>query len=247
MYDPIPWEGPLPRHLAMIMDGNGRWAQARGLPRVAGHRVGADTVRAMVRTCRRLGGIKALTLYAFSAQNWKRPPAEVKALMELLLEYVESERAELLDNDIRFNCIGELERLPRFVREPIEELCAVSSGNSSMVLTLALSYGGREEICAAARRIATEVAAGTLAPEAVDEEAVAARLWTHDLPGEVDLLIRTSGEQRVSNFLLWQLAYAELWFTDTPWPELGTDQLFEALRAFGDRERRFGDIAPKEG
>ncbi|MCB9729874.1 MAG: di-trans,poly-cis-decaprenylcistransferase [Deltaproteobacteria bacterium] len=244
MYDPIPWEGPLPRHLAMIMDGNGRWAQARGLPRVAGHRVGADTVRAMVRACRRLG-IEALTLYAFSAQNWKRPPDEVKALMELLLEYVEGERAEILDNDIRFNCIGELGKLPRFVREPLEELCRVSSGNRSMVLTLALSYGGREEICAAARRIAEEAAAGTLAPDAVDEAAIESRLWTHDLPGEVDLLIRTSGEQRISNFLLWQLAYAELWFTDTPWPELGTDQLFEALRAFGDRERRFGDIAPK--
>ncbi len=234
-----PWEGPLPRHLAIIMDGNGRWANSRGLPRVEGHRAGADTVRTIVRACRRLG-IEALTLYAFSAQNWRRPDDEVSALMRLLFEYVESERSEILDNQIRFNCVGDLEQLPDWVRRPAQTLVDVSSGNTGMVLSLALSYGGREEIVNAARLIAERVASGEAAPADVDESMLDSLMWTHGLPSQVDLLIRTGGDQRVSNFLLWQLAYAELWFTDTLWPDFDEQGLFSALRDFGGRERRFG-------
>lgn len=241
MHEPLPWEGPLPRHLAVILDGNGRWATARDMPRVEGHRRGADAVRTLVRTCRRLG-IEALTLYAFSAQNWLRPTDEVMALMRLLYDYARSERGEILDNDIRFSVVGDLERLPTWVRPVLDELMKVSSDNHRMTLSLAVSYGGREEIVAAARRLAESVAAGELDPADIDGERLSNAMWTAHLPTDVDLVIRTGGDLRVSNFLLWQIAYAELWFTDTLWPEFGTEHLYEALREFGRRERRYGRV-----
>jgi len=227
-----------PRHVAIIMDGNGRWAVERGLPRVEGHRAGADAVHRTVKACRELG-LSHLTLYAFSEQNWRRPDTEVQALMQLLLEYVRRERAEILDNDIRLNAIGQIDRLPAFVRGPLRELMERSAGNRGMVLTLALSYGGREELVAATRRVAERVARGELAPDDIDEAALAGHLDTHDLP-DPDLLIRTSGEERISNFLLWQLAYTELHFTPVAWPEFDRTHLLEALDRFGARERRFG-------
>ena len=243
--DELSWNGPLPRHLAIIMDGNGRWAERQGLSRLAGHEQGADVVREIVRTCRKLG-IEALTLYAFSAQNWGRPDEEVTALMSLLTRYVKSERSEILDNNIRFNAIGDLDALPRPVRFAVEELVDASSQGKGMVLTLALSYGGREEIVHAARCLATEAAAGRLDPKAIDAGHLEAALWTHGLPADVDLVIRTSGEQRISNFLLWQLAYAELWFTKVPWPAFTSELLFEAFQEYGARERRFGELESRE-
>ncbi len=228
----------LPRHIAIIMDGNGRWACNQGLPRVEGHRAGAKAVHRTVRACREIG-IEALTLYAFSEQNWARPEPEVEALMHLLLEYVRTERQEILGNDIRLTAIGDLERLPPFVREPLFALMEESASNQGMVLTLALSYGGREEILRAARALAREAAAGRLDPADIDEAAFAAGLDTAGLP-DPDLLIRTSGELRVSNFLLWQIAYAELWFTEDTWPEFDRAHLDLAIECYRQRQRRFG-------
>jgi undecaprenyl diphosphate synthase len=224
---------PLPRHVAIIMDGNGRWAEARGLPRVAGHREGSESVRSVTREARRVG-VEALTLYAFSQQNWARPPEEVAALMDLLARYLDSERSEILENDIRLHAIGQLARLPGGVRGRLEELAAASRGNRSMVLTLALSYDGREEIVEAARR-----AARGRPPEAIDASAFERELSTAGLP-ELDLLVRTSGERRISNFLLWQCAYAELAFVETLWPDFRERELLEAIADFQARERRFG-------
>jgi undecaprenyl diphosphate synthase len=220
------------------MDGNGRWAQQRGLPRIEGHRVGAESVKDIVRAARQLG-IEALTLYAFSAQNWARPPEEVKALMELLRDYLLEERPEIMDNDIRLLAIGDIERLPGFVREPLDALMADSAGNRSMALVLALSYGGRESIARAARAACEAVRAGALAPEQLDVARFNALMPTGRLPA-LDLLIRTSGEQRISNFMLWELAYAELVFSDTPWPDFRRQHLYEALQLYAVRERRFG-------
>jgi undecaprenyl diphosphate synthase len=223
------------------MDGNGRWARGRNLPRIEGHKKGAESVRDVVRAARQIG-LPCLTLYAFSAQNWSRPPDEVRALMELLRDYVLGERAEIMDNDIRLTAIGHLERLPSLVRGPLDALIADSAGNRSMVLCLALSYGGRESIVDAARALVQ----GGVAPEAIDEAAFGRALATRDLP-PVDLLIRTSGEQRLSNFLLWEAAYAELYFTSTLWPEFRRDELVAALEAFAERERRFGLTSEQVG
>ncbi len=222
----------LPRHVAIIMDGNGRWAEARDLPRVAGHREGAEAVRAVTRAARRIG-IEALTLYAFSSENWGRPEPEVDALMHLLAEFLESERGEMMANGIRLNAVGDLERLPAEVREKLASVRAETAGNPGMILTLALSYGGRQELVQAARRAA---AAKGAALEASDLEAA---LWTAGLP-ELDLLVRTSGERRISNFLLWQAAYAELHFSEILWPDFRDAELFTALADFQARERRFG-------
>ncbi len=222
---------PLPRHVAIIMDGNGRWAQARGLPRVAGHREGAAAVRSVTRAARRLG-LEALTLYAFSMQNWSRPADEVEALMLLLVEFLEKEQQELLDNAIRLNAIGDLARLPPRVGERLAAVRRATAGGQAMTLTLALSYGGREELVHAA-----QVAAASGRP--IDEAALAAGLWTAGLP-ELDLLVRTSGERRISNFLLWQAAYAELYFTDTHWPAFDERELLLAVADYQGRERRFG-------
>jgi undecaprenyl diphosphate synthase len=226
-------ERRLPRHLAIIMDGNGRWAEARGLPRVEGHRAGSESVRAVVREARRVG-LEALTLYAFSSQNWARPAGEVRALMDLLSQYLESERSEILENGIRLQAIGDLDRLPGGVRRRLDELGQASRGNRSLVLTLALSYDGREELAQAARR-----AARRRGPDGIDPAALESELWTAGLP-ELDLLVRTSGERRISNFLLWQCAYAELCFVDTLWPDFRERELLEAISDFQGRERRFG-------
>ncbi len=223
---------PLPRHVAVIMDGNGRWAEARGLPRVAGHREGSEAVRAVTRAARRVG-LEALTLYAFSTENWARPDEEVGALMQLLADFLESERGEMMANGIRLNAIGDLERLPPPVREKLAAVRAETAGNRGLTLTLALSYGGRQELVAAARAAA---AAKGAALGAADLEAA---LQTAGLP-ELDLLVRTSGERRVSNFLLWQCAYAELLFTETLWPDFRDAELFAAIADYQARERRFG-------
>ena len=225
---------PLPRHVGIIMDGNGRWAEQRGLPRLEGHRKGSDSVRAVTRAARRTN-LPALTLYAFSSQNWLRPESEVAGLMDLLREYLKGERAEIMENGIRLHAIGELDRLPARVRDPLEELRAESAHNDKMILTLALSYGGREEIIAMARRIAAD----KLAPEEIDAKAVEDRLWTVGLP-PLELVVRTSGEVRVSNFLLWQLAYSEIHLTETLWPDFSELDLLLALDDFQRRERRFG-------
>jgi len=224
---------PLPRHVAIIMDGNGRWAEARGLARVAGHREGAGSVRAVAREARRVG-IEALTLYALSVQNLSRPPAEVKALLDLLAEFLDSERREILDNGIRLEAIGDLDRIPSGVRRKLDALRAESRENRGMVLTLALSYDGREELAQAARRAARKLRAND-----IDAAALQAELWTAGLP-ELDLLVRTSGERRISNFLLWQCAYAELSFVETLWPDFRERELLEAIADFQARERRFG-------
>ena len=229
---------PVPRHVGIIMDGNGRWAEARGKARVEGHREGSNSVREVTRTARRVG-VRALTLYAFSSQNWARPPDEVASLMALLEEYLESERAEILDNGIRLNAIGELDRLPKLVRGPLDRLCRDSAGNRQMVLTLALSYGGREELLFAAKRLAGEIAAGRVLPEGVTESDYESFLWTRELP-PLDLVIRTSGERRISNFLLWQTAYAELVFSDLLWPEFRTEAFLRCLDEYQQRERRYG-------
>jgi len=228
----------LPRHVAIIMDGNGRWAQEHGLPRVEGHRQGAKAVREVVRAAREIN-LRALTLYAFSAQNWQRPPDEVATLMQLLREYVIEERDEIMDNDIRLIAIGEVERLPNFVKDPLDALMRESAENQSMTLCLALSYGGRESIVAAARALCAEAAAGGMRPDQLTEERFSAALQTGGM-AQLDLLVRTSGEERLSNFLLWEAAYAELYFTDTFWPAFGKADLYEALESYRSRERRFG-------
>lgn len=230
---------PVPRHVGIIMDGNGRWAESRGLPRLEGHREGSSSVRDVTRTARRLG-IQALTLYAFSSQNWARPAEEVAGLMELLRDYLERERPEILDNGIRLNAIGDVEKLPRYVRDPLDRLIADSARNTGMVLSLALSYGGREEILHAARRMADAIAKGDLpAAGPVEEKDFEQFLWTNGLP-PLDLVVRTSGELRVSNFLLWQVAYAELCFTDALWPDFRTDEFLRCVSQYQQRERRFG-------
>ncbi len=220
------------------MDGNGRWAQRRGLPRVEGHRRGAVAVRDVVRAAREIG-LRAITLYAFSAQNWDRPPEEVATLMQLLRDYVIDERDEIMENGIRLIAIGDIERLPAFVKDPLDALMNESAGNGDMTLTLALSYGGRESLVAAARALASDVARGELKPEDITEEHVAGALQTSGLP-QLDLLVRTSGEERLSNFLLWEAAYAELYFTETYWPDFGKEELHRALESYRRRERRFG-------
>src|SRR6267143_2279619 len=229
---------PLPRHVGIIMDVNGRWAEQRGLPRLEGHRRGSDSVREVTRAARKLG-LPALTLYAFSAQNWQRPEGEVSGLMDLLRDYLHRERPEIMDNGIRLHAIGELDRLPPRVRDPLEDLRGESAGNSEMVLTLALSYGGREEIVAMARKVAEDARAGALRPEQIDAEAVEERLWTAGLP-PLELVVRTSGEVRVSNLLLPPPAYTEIPLTETLWPDFGELDLLLALEDFQRRERRFG-------
>ena len=228
----------IPSHVAIIMDGNGRWAQQRGLPRVAGHREGSKTVRRMVRACRRLG-VKALTLYAFSEQNWERPEIEVDALMELLREFLLSERDEILGNGIRFNAVGHPGRLPGIVRAVLEPLKEASRDNDAMTLTLALSYGGREELAAVARELAKQVKEGTLDPSEIDAELLQRRMPSLSV-GDPDLVIRTGGEQRISNFLLYGLAYAELFFSHALWPDFSEHDLHAAIASFQGRERRFG-------
>ncbi|MEZ4320206.1 MAG: isoprenyl transferase [Myxococcota bacterium] len=227
-----------PRHIAIIMDGNGRWAESRGLERVKGHEAGADTVRKIVRACGERG-VEALTLYSFSTENWRRPEFEVQALMALLARYLAEEAEELMLNKVRLRGIGQVERLPLHVQLLLKQVTRYTAKNTGMWLNLALSYGGRAEIVRAVQQIAYDVKAGKLRPQDVDEAAVARRLYMADLP-DPDLMIRTSGELRLSNFLLWQLAYAEFWVTDVPWPDFQVEHLDAAIAAYDDRERRFG-------
>jgi undecaprenyl diphosphate synthase len=240
MSSPKPAAKPekLPRHVGIIMDGNGRWAQSHGKPRLEGHRAGADSVRDITRASREMG-IEALTLYAFSSQNWQRPVEEVAGLMQLLREFLIDERSEILDNQIRLDAIGDIERLPSTVKAPLDELRAASAHHTGMTLTLALSYGGRESIARAARAAARDVAAGKLTADDIDIDRLGSYLPTARLPA-VDLLVRTSGEQRISNFMLWEIAYAELIFVDVQWPEFRREHLYQCLAEYAARERRFG-------
>jgi undecaprenyl diphosphate synthase len=228
----------LPTHVAIIMDGNGRWAKSRMLPRIVGHRKGVETVRLMVEECSAIG-IRYLTLFAFSAENWSRPKTEVRSLMSLLKKYIRMEVPRMMQNNIRFNVIGDQAELPEDVRQGIAEAMARTAANSGMTLTLALSYGARQELQQAALRLAADLAAGRLDAGRVDEECFAGYLYTAGMP-DPDLLIRTSGETRISNFLLWQLAYTELYFTEINWPDFDRHELYRALADFQARERRFG-------
>jgi undecaprenyl diphosphate synthase len=234
-------QNDLPTHVAIIMDGNGRWAKKAGLKRVIGHERGAESVREIVRTSRELG-IPWLTLYAFSEENWKRPKLEISALMTLLKRFLRSELSEMLENGIRLQAIGRLTRLPPDVRQILQETMEKTSSNHHMVLTLALSYGGKQEICDAFQRMAEEVRRGKIAPDKICEEMISDYLYTAGMP-DPDLLIRTSGEYRMSNFLLWQMAYTEFYITPTLWPDFRKDEYLAALRDFQKRERRFGASA----
>ena len=230
----------MPAHVAIIMDGNGRWAQKRLLSRITGHEKGAEAVRMVVRTCREVG-IPFLTLYAFSTENWKRPRTEVQALMRLLRRFLKAELPEMLQNNIRLHVIGRTERLPVKVQQLLTRAVRETQANSALNLNLALSYGGRDEITRAARALCAEVQAGSLRLEDITEEALTARLDTRGTP-DPDLLIRTGGDMRISNFLLWQLAYTEIFVTSTLWPDFGREQFLEILNEFQGRERRFGRI-----
>ncbi len=228
----------LPQHLAVIMDGNGRWAAQRSLDRIVGHHQGAESVRRTVQNCRKIG-IPYLTLFAFSSENWSRPREEVDALMVLLKEFLFSELEEMIEQGIRLQAIGDLPRLPKDVLAALNEVSRKTSSGTGMVLTLALSYGGRDDILQAIRRLMALSREGNLIPEEITEILFSRYLWTAQLP-EPDLLIRTSGELRVSNFFLWQLAYTEIYVTSTLWPDFGAEELIQALLDYQGRERRFG-------
>ena len=231
----------LPAHVAVIMDGNGRWAQKRLLSRIKGHEKGSEAVRTVVSTCREIG-ITHLTLYAFSTENWQRPRAEVEALMVLLKKFLIKERQDMMEKNIRLATIGQTDRLPEDVRETLLETIDATRENTAMQLTLALSYGSRNEICQAMRAIAADIDAGSLRAADIDEKLISRYLFTRHIP-DPDLLIRTSGEMRISNFLLWQIAYSEIFITPTLWPDFGADEFVQILKDFQNRERRFGQIA----
>jgi undecaprenyl diphosphate synthase len=232
----------LPRHVAVIMDGNGRWAKLRHKPRVEGHRAGIASVRDVVETSARLG-LQVLTLYAFSVENWKRPQSEVTTLMGLLKRYLRIELDTLLRNNIRFQVIGRMHELPDDVQEELRRGMEKTADRTGLLFNIALNYGGRTEITDAVRRLATDVAAGRRAPADIDEDTLSSYLYTAGLP-DPDLLIRTSGELRVSNFLLWQIAYAEIWVTDVLWPDFRRRHLLQAVADYQKRERRYGGITP---
>jgi undecaprenyl diphosphate synthase len=230
----------LPRHIAVIMDGNGRWARERGLPRIEGHRRGSEAVRACTAACIE-AGVPYLTLYAFSKENWRRPADEVGALMLLLDRFLAERAAEIMDKNVRLRAIGHLGDLPEKVRKRLDDTIAKSAGNTALTLTLALSYGARTEIADAARQLAREAKAGTLDPEKIDEEFLGSRLYTAGMP-DPDVLVRTSGEMRISNFLLWQISYAEIVVTPKLWPDFTRDDLFAAMQEYARRSRRYGGI-----
>lgn len=230
----------LPTHIAIIMDGNGRWAKERGLPRVEGHRRGAEAVRSVLRAASRFG-VKYLTLYAFSVENWNRPQNEVDTLMKYLARYLKSEQREMAENNVRLQSIGQTERLPGFVRQQLEDTKASLGQNTGTTLTLALSYGGRTELVDAVRSIAEKACSGEIIPQEISEETISEHLYTSGMP-DPDLLIRTSGEMRISNFLLWQISYAELVVTDKYWPDFDEVDFCAALEEFAVRNRRFGKV-----
>ena len=230
----------IPRHIAVIMDGNGRWARERGLPRIEGHRRGSEAVRACTAGCLE-AGVSHLTLYAFSKENWKRPADEVQALMNLLDRFLAERIAEIMERNIRLQAIGHLQDLPEKTRRRLDDAIVRSATNTALTLTLALSYGSRTEITDAVRSIARDVRSGTLEPDAINESTIVSRLYTADTP-DPDLLIRTSGEMRLSNFLLWQLSYTELVVTPKLWPDFTKEDIFAAIREYAGRHRRFGGI-----
>ena len=234
----LPVIHPLPVHVAIIMDGNGRWAKERHQPRLFGHRAGVESVRVIVEAAREIG-IRHLTLYAFSTENWQRPGLEIKGLMALLKTFLLAELETMKKNGIRLDCFGQKERLPDEVRAVLERVIAETADAPGLRLNLALSYGSRAEMLRAVQEVSRRCAAGELAPEAIDEKLFSSQLYSAKQP-DPDLLIRTSGEQRLSNFLLWQLSYAELYFTETSWPDFRRAQFFEALQIFANRQRRFG-------
>lgn len=231
---------PLPAHVAIIMDGNGRWAVQRGLPRVAGHREGVKAARAVVRAANELG-IRYLTLYAFSSENWSRPLDEVSTLMRLLERSIDQELPELMANNVRLRVIGRPTNIPSPVKRGIDRVVAATAGNTGMILLMAFNYGGRDELVDACRALAHQVQRAEIAPEEIDEVRIARALYTDGIP-DPDLLVRTSGEMRISNFLLWQVAYTELWMTSTLWPDFGPRDLYLAVADFQRRGRRFGSV-----
>lgn len=231
---------PLPQHIAIILDGNGRWAKKRGLPRTAGHQEGAMNVREITKLCANIG-IKALTVYAFSTENWKRPDEEVKFLMKLPIKFFNEFAPELVENNIRLKVIGNVEELPTDLQQKVLEISELTKNNTKMTLTIALNYGSQDEIKQAVQAIATDVKNGQLNVEDINEDVIDQYLMTSDLP-PLDLMIRTSGELRISNYLLWQLAYAELYFTSIAWPDFKEEQLYEALLDYQKRNRRFGAL-----
>ena len=231
----------LPKHLAIIMDGNGRWAKQKGYLRALGHESGTKSVREVVETCAKLG-IENLTLYAFSTENWNRPKLEVKLLMNILINSLQDELKTLNDNNIRLNSIGNLSLLPKSAQKKLQEVIETTKNNSRMVLTLALSYGSREELINVVKNISNKVKNNIISIDSIDESIINQHLYTQDLP-DVDLLIRTSGEHRVSNFLLWQIAYTEFYFTEVLWPDFKKEDLFKAVLNYQSRERRFGMVS----
>ena len=234
----------LPRHIAIIMDGNGRWAQAQDLPRIEGHRRGVGTVRMISETCTEVG-IEAVTLYCLSSENWKRPQAELDFLMHLLEQYLVEERRTIMEQGLQLKVIGRRDRLPAGVITEMNKTLEMSADNPGTKLVLAIDYGGRDEICHVVKEISTKVKAGKLDASDIDEPTIDAHLYTAGLP-EVDLMIRTGGDMRVSNFLLWQLSYAELWVTETCWPEFTRKDFLRAIREFASRQRRFGGLNVNE-
>ena len=230
----------IPHHIAIIMDGNGRWAQSRGLPRIEGHRRGVSSVRRIVEECSRIG-IEQLTLYCFSSENWKRPQKELNLLMHLLKQYVIEERSEIMRQGLRFCTIGQTDALSEPIRQEVEKTVSFSCGNSGMRLCLALNYGSRMEVTDAVRTIADKVRSGLLDPDEIDENTISNHLYTAGMI-DPDLVIRTAGEMRISNFLLWQISYSELWVTERRWPEFTEADLHTALRDFAGRDRRFGGL-----
>lgn len=231
----------VPRHIAIIMDGNGRWAQQRGWPRIKGHEAGAESVQAVVRACRD-AGVEYLTLYAFSVENWRRPREEISGLMRLLERFLDRNEGDLHENEIRLRVIGRLQDLPKLIQRRLARTSQATAGYHRGNLILALSYGGRAELVDAMRGIAGKVAAGELKPDAIDEATVAAHLYAPDVP-DPDLMVRTSGELRLSNFLLWQLSYAEWYVTDVLWPDFREANLQAAIEAYGQRQRRYGAVS----
>lgn len=230
----------LPVHIAMIMDGNGRWAKSRNLPRLAGHHQGVEAMKTIIRYCSDLG-IRYLTVYAFSTENWNRPQEEVDGLMELLVRFLRAEIDELHENQVRMKVLGDITRLPAAGRAEIENALERTAQNKGITFCIALNYGSRDEILRGVRKIAADVKAGVLEPADITEEIFSDSLYTAGIP-DPDLMIRTSGELRISNYLLWQLAYSELWFTQTPWPDFTPEELDKALIAYQDRDRRYGKI-----
>ncbi len=234
----------LPAHIAIIMDGNGRWAQARGKARTFGHQAGAETLKTIVRAANKLG-IKAISAYAFSTENWKRPLAEVSFLMELISRYLASELEEFNANNVQVRFMGSRAGLPEAIRRQMDETIAATSGNTGLILNLAINYGSRREIVQAAQAVAAEVAAGRLQPADISEELLDRHMYTADLPAP-DLLVRPGGDMRISNFMLWQIAYTEIWTTDVYWPDFTPANLLEAIREYQSRERRFGALGRKK-